>query len=60
MFTNKTKIVSFQIVSFDEPETKKPIIIPYALGDNGLMYEYTNRAWTQLPEINLDKVKKMP
>jgi hypothetical protein len=48
------KATSFQIIQFVDKTGKdqKVVIIPYALGEDGILYEYTNGTWRGYP-INI-------
>jgi hypothetical protein len=57
MTTLHTKVKAFQVIHF--MDEGKPIIILYALGEDGIMYECTGGKWMPLP-IKEDTIKELP
>lgn len=43
-----TKIVHFEIVNLIESETKRPVVLIYALGEDGILYEMSGGRWVSL------------
>jgi hypothetical protein len=45
------KATSFQIIQFIDKSRKdqKVVIIPYALGEDGILYEFANGTWRGFP-----------
>jgi hypothetical protein len=43
------RATQFTPVHFFDPELKRQVIILYALGEDGIVYEYTNQKWNPYP-----------
>jgi hypothetical protein len=62
-----TKVIKFEVLSFTEEvkgedgkTTARPVILLYALGDDGIIYEMSGGKWFGLSinEANMRKVEK--
>lgn len=43
------KILNFEVVHLVEPENSRNVILIYALGENGVLYEMAGGRWISLP-----------
>jgi len=48
--TTLVKITNFQVVQFHDPQQEnRPVIIMYALGEDGIIYEFNGAKWSAYP-----------
>lgn len=53
---NNIKIVDMKVIHFEDNKLKQHVVLLYALGEDGLVYEFTKNKWLQLTEINEDTI----
>ena len=50
------KAVHFKVIHFLSAELQREVVLIYALGDDGVIREFSNNKWTEFPiYLNADK-----
>lgn len=43
------RAVHFKVVHFHDPALQREIVLIYALGEDGIVREFSNNKWTEFP-----------